>query len=959
MIQSALRLRSPAILVLIALGGALGQARADEPAGAADAKPATGAEATGAGATGAADAGQFELFEKKVRPLLVERCQKCHGPEKQEAGLRLDRREPALAGGDSGPIVAPGDPEKSRLIEVVRYDGDTQMPPSGKLPDDELAALVAWVKQGAPWPADGGGQPTAAPGDEGTAGQRHWAFQPLRRPSLPAVSRPEWCATPIDRLVLHELDARGLTPAPPADRRTLLRRASYDLIGLPPTAADVEAFEHDESPDAWPRAIDRLLASPHYGERWARHWLDVARYADTKGYVFTQERRYPFSYTYRDYVIRALNEDLPYDRFVTEQLAADRLPLGDDRRALAALGFLTLGRRFMFNTHDIIDDRIDVVSRGLLGLTVTCARCHDHKFDPIPTADYYSLYGVFASSVEPDEEPLLGRPENSAAYEQFKTELAARQKAFDDYRTEKLNELAAALRAQAGNYLVALVRERPGEPASEEPMMSFSKGELRPRLLQRWREYLQRTAAAHHPVFAAWHELAAIPPAEFSAKSGEIYTRLAAPPDPARPINASVAQALAQRRPATMLEVAAAYGELLAAVDKQWTEARAANSALEKLPDPAEELRQVLYGGDSPVALSGERGPRLLDRDVQAHLTELKKKIEELEVNSPAAPPRAMALLDAPTPTEPHIFVRGNPDRSGEPVPRRFLQVLARGERQPFTQGSGRLELAQAIANPDNPLTARVLVNRVWLHHFGQALVRTPSDFGTRSDPPSNPALLDWLATAFIDQGWSLKRLHRLILLSSVYQQTSDERPECVAVDPENRLLWRMNRRRLEFEAQRDSYLVAAGRLDRALGGRPIDLWSQPFTARRSVYAYLDRQDLPGVFRIFDVANPDVSNDQRPRTTVPQQALFAMNSPFVLEQARHLASRPEISGEGEPARRVQALYRAIFARAARPEEIELGLRFVAAPPAPADTKLNIWELYAQVLLSANEFVFMD
>ncbi|MGH7193318.1 MAG: DUF1553 domain-containing protein, partial [Candidatus Saccharimonadales bacterium] len=428
-------------------------------------------------------------------------------------------------------------------------------------------------------------------------------------------------------------------------------------------------------------------------------------------------------------------------------------------------------------------------------------------------------------------------------------------------------------------------------------------------------------------------------------------------PDAAKPINTAVAAALAQRRPATMADVAALYGELLAGIDKQWSEARAANAALEKLPDPAaEELRQVLYGGDSPVALSGEQAPRMLDRDVKTHLTELKKKIEELEVNSPAAPPRAMALVDAPKPMEPHIFIRGNPDRAGEPVPRQFLRVLARGERKPFQQGSGRLELAQAIASPDNPLTARVLVNRVWMHHFGQALVRTPSDFGTRSEPPSHPALLDWLASSFIEQGWSIKNLHRLIMVSNVYQQASDERPECAAVDPENRLIWRMNRRRLEFEAMRDSYLAAAGRLDRKLGGRPIDLWAQPFTARRSVYAYLDRQDLPGVFRIFDMANPDVSNDQRPRTTVPQQALFAMNSPFVIEQVRHVVARPEISGEADPTRRVQALYRAVLARLPDSDEIELGMRFVNSPPKAGETKMNAWEMYAQVLLSANELV---
>lgn len=932
--------------------------------------PATAAES-------AATPEQIELFEKAVRPLFVEHCQKCHGAEKQEAGLRLDRRDAALHGGDSGPVIVPGQPDQSRLIVVVRYDGDTQMPPSGKLSDAAVAALTEWVRQGAAWPAD-----TAVPGSDpaslATAPRSpdeiratHWSFQPVSRPPVPVVTNTAWPATPIDSFILQALESRGLAPSPPAERRTLLRRASYDLIGLPPTAEEVEAFERDTSPNAWASAVDRLLASPHYGERWARHWLDLARYADTKGYVFTQERRYPFSYTYRDYCIRAFNEDLPYDRFIVEQLAADRLDLGGDNRALAALGFLTLGRRFMFNVHDIIDDRIDVVSRGLLGLTVTCARCHDHKFDPIPTADYYSLYGVFASSVEPDEGPLIGTPEPSEAYQKYQQELAARQKAHDDYRAEQHRELERTLRSQAGDYLAQLVRDRPGEPPSEEPMLSLAAGELRPRLVARWREYVKSRADAHDPVFAPWQELAALAPADFAARAGEIVARWQAASTAQQaatgpqPVNALIARTLGERRPATMMDVARIYGELLADVERQWTESRQAppqpaKSLPDKLPDAAaEELRQVLYAAGSPAVVPVDRAERFFDRDVRAHLTELKKKIDELEVNSPAAPARAMALADAPSPSEPHIFVRGNADRPGDAVPRRFLEVLSPGDRQPFHQGSGRLELAQAIANRDNPLTARVLMNRVWQHHFGAGLVRTASDFGVRSDPPSHPALLDWMAAAFMDNGWSIKTLHRTIMLSSVYQQASDDRADCAAADPENRLLWKMNRRRLEFEALHDSYLLAAGRLDQRFGGRPVDLWAQPFSTRRAVYAYIDRQDLPGVFRVFDFANPDVSNDQRPRTTVPQQALFAMNSPFVLEQARRLAARPEVAGEADPARRVAALYRLALGRPARPEEIELALRFIAAPPAANQTKLSPWEMLAQVVLSTNEFVFLD
>ena len=930
---------------------------------------------------------QIEFFEKQVRPVLVNRCQSCHGAKEQEAGLRLDSRESLLAGIGGSPVMVPGEPEKSRLVQVVRYDGDVQMPPDGKLPENELASLTTWIKIGAPWP--GSGAQNKNPADDGAgspeeifaeARKSHWAFQPVTPPPLPAVQNAAWCATPVDAFILHELETQGLPPSPKADRRTLLRRASFDLTGLPPTAAEIEAFERDDLPDAWSRAVDRLLASAQYGERWGRHWLDVARYADTKGYVFVQERRYPFSYTYRDYVIRAFNEDLPYDRFLKEQLAADLLPLGDDKRALAAMGFLTVGRRFMFNTHDIIDDRIDVVSRGLMGLTVGCARCHDHKFDPIPTADYYSLYGVFASSVEPEELPLVEQPKPSPEYDAFLSELNKLKQTAEDYAQNKHRELEHEIRSLSDEYLLQVVQPTPG---ANEIRSSSGKVELRRAVIDRWRRRVERKGEAHDSVFAPWQELAAVEAAAFGAKAMELTARLQGQGDPAKPINPLIQAAFIKQPPASMADVAKLYGNLLVEAEKQWialkegrapspvepkegrapspVESSQPSPPADKLPDAAaEELRQVLYGPQSPAVLDHGLARRLFARDVRDHLTKLEKDIEAFQVNSPSAPARAMVLADAPQPTDPHIFIRGNPGRGGAKVPRQFLGVLS-PDRKPFAKGSGRLELAEAIASRDNPLTARVFVNRVWQHHFGAGLVRTPSDFGVRTDRPSHPALLDWLSATFMDQGWSVKKLHRAILLSSTYQQTSDDRPEGLAADPENRLLWRMNRQRLEFEEVRDAYLAVAGKLDLAVGGRPVDLWKAPFPARRTVYGYIDRQDLPGVFRVFDFANPDVSNDQRPKTTVPQQALFAMNSPFVLEQVRQLAARPEIAGEADPAKRVEALYRIVLARSAEPEEVELALKFIQSPPGegPSPSKLSAWEQYAQVLLSTNEFVFVD
>jgi len=632
--------------------------------------------------------------------------------------------------------------------------------------------------------------------------------------------------------------------------------------------------------------VDRLLASPHYGERWGRHWLDVARYADTKGYLpGTETWLYPNAYTYRDYVIRALNEDLPYDQFILQQLAADCLPLGEDKRPLAALGFLTVGRRFLNDRVLINDDRIDVTTRGLMALSVNCARCHDHKFDPISTKDYYALYGVFNSSQEPD------------------------------------------------------------------------------------------------------------PPLSISPK---------AITDPYEAHNRKQRQAEKERENTILAQVA----RLRQVVEK----------TPESLPKEVRDILQRIR----VRALPEEKDlPKLIpqfEAEAQARLQSLKTTIEELKKSPPPTPEFAMALQDSPNPGNARVFIRGNPGNPGEEVPRRFLTVLSGKDSKPFTQGSGRLELAQAIASKDNPLTARVMVNRVWMHHFGAGLVRTPGDFGTRGEPPTHPELLDWLAATFVAKeeggrrkddkghpvtdgcGWSLKKLHRLIMLSNAYQMSSDFNPRNFAVDPDNRLLWRMNRRRLDLEALRDSLLYVAGRLDLTMGGKSVELTKPPYSTRRTVYGFIDRQNLQGLFRTFDFASPDTTVAQRYGTTIPQQALFMMNSPFVVEQARHLAKRlleekthpssaegadvrrekqnlrPSASStdsKSEDADRIRRLYRLLFGRAPTAEETAAGLKFVQqavsparqaslAPQQPASaSRLDVWGQYVQVLLMTNEFYYVD
>lgn len=953
-----------------------------------------GAEPTQA-ADGDANPQEIEFFERHVRPILVARCVACHGPEKQEAGLRLDEASSVSRGGDSGPVIVPGRTDRSRLIKAIRYTGEIQMPPDAKLPDSELAALTEWVHSGAVWPTEVTAKSTAASPSRASALERipldranHWAFRPLRSAegsSGESLSKgPALGSFEVDHWIQAGLENAGLTPSPPAEGRALLRRVTFDLAGLPPTFEEMADFLADDSPEAYERVVDRLLASPQYGERWGRHWLDVARYADTKGYVFMQERRYPFAYTYRDYVADAFNVDRPIDRFVQEQLAADQLPtepLADDGQGrMAALGFLTVGRRFMLNPHDIIDDRIDVVTRGLLGLTVTCARCHDHKFDAIPTEDYYSLYGVFASCQEPETGPLLGSPEASAAYDEFQRELEIRRQAAETFRVAEHRNLENKLRDRATDYLVraALLNAglRAESPGKEGAQGKEAGEDLRPRIVERWQEYLQKAPERHASVFGPWKTLADLAPERFEAEAPPVLAALKSSTassgssesgsngagSSGSRVNARVAAALAGLRPVSMIDVAKTYGALLSDVEKAWRELKTKSPDAARLDDPdAEEIRQAFLGEDSPTVIPPEMGPRLFDRDIKEKYTALKRKVEQWEVESPAAPARAMALEDLPNPVSANVFIRGNPNRPGAEVPRRFPRLLSADSSSVFSEGSGRLELARAITQKQAPLFGRVFVNRVWLHHFGSSLVETPSDFGVRTPPPTHPELLDALVSRFLTEGWSLKRLHRTIVLSDTYRRSSDERIEASAIDPENRWYWRMNGRRLEFEAARDSLLAVSGELDRRLGGKPVDLLATPFTTRRTLYGLIDRQDLPGFFRDFDFANPDVSNDRRPRTTVPQQALFVMNSPFAIERARKLASRLDAAGTADVARRVELLYRLVFARDPEPVEEAAAIEFIQSHDAAKSesTTLNAWEELAQVLCWTNEFMFID
>jgi hypothetical protein len=908
---------------------------------------------------------QERQFEQKVRPLLAANCWECHGEKKQESGLRLDSRSGMIDGGDSGErAIVPGDPDRSLFVRAINHLGDYHMPPKRKLADDDIAALTDWVRQGAFWPADLSSkiQKRSATDLAKDHRQSHWAYQPVRRPALPAVRSPLWLRARLDAFVLAKLEAAGICPSPEADRRTLIRRLNFDLLGLPPTPDEVDRFVADRSPDAYERLVDRLLASPHYGERWGRHWLDVARYGDTKGYAFQQERRYPYAYTYRDYVIRAFNEDLPYDQFLVEQLAADRLPAtAEDKTRLAALGFLTTGRKFN-NRNDDIDDQIDVVARGLLGITVACARCHDHKYDAIPTEDYYSLYGVFASCTEPAELPLIAPPEDTADYRKFEEGLNKLKEEVDKFTSEKHKEFLDQARRQSADYLARVAAGDSNALLAKMPSMALDPKDLRPRLLERWRRYLDERAKPGDSVLGLWHDLMKLPGETFAEKAAPVLARWQAlsPGTAVGQCNPVVQAAFAADVPATRMDVARIYGKLLTETYERWLDAGGDDTALGKLPEEARQVAELLLGKDSPTDVGRDDIRQFLNRADRNKYQELQKKVESYQVTSPLAPPRAMVVADSPKPTEPRVLVRGNPARPGDVVPRQFLLVMAGEERKPFADGSGRLDLARAITSPDNPLTRRVVANRLWMHHFGEPLVLSPSDFGIRSELPSHPELLDDLALRLLDANWSLKRLHREIVYSATYRQASLDRPECRAIDAENRLLWRMNRRRLELEAVRDTLLSVAGQLDMTMFGRADELTKSPFPRRRAVYGFIDRQDLPNLFRVFDIASPDSSSPRRPRTTVPQQALFLMNSPFVVEQAQALAARPEIASAASDHAKVAALYRLVLSRSPDAEESAIGKQFIASAGTMTEgQKLSAIEQLAQLLLLANEVMYVD
>jgi cytochrome c553 len=933
------------------------------------------------------------LFESKVRPLLSAKCQRCHGDKLAEAGLRLDSRRSMLAGSDTGPVVVPGDAAKSRLLAAVRHADGLAMPPDEKLSGDDVATLEAWVAAGAPWTGPGGDSGDAPPPTRAAAMEErladalktHWAFVPPARhqpPDLPASFSPAlraaWSASAVDRFIGAELAAAGLEPAAEAAPRDLLRRLCYDLTGLPPSAADADAFcgqaaAGPEAADAAYRgAVDRLLASREHAEHWARKWLDLARYADTMGYAFdNQDPRYPFAWTYRDWVIDALHRDVPYDRFVTLQLAADRIEPAAPKSDLAALGFLTVGRTFLGNTHDIIDDRIDLVTRGLMGLTVACARCHDHKYEPLAATDYYALHGIFASSHIPEDLPVVGEsppgPEADAFAAKLK-QLEADIVAHEDAVHARATREAVA---HAADYFLETARPTPRAADNRPPRLADGY-DMEQLLLDRLKRLLDGAKPAH-PILGAWATARGTPDPEIGPALAALVASWGASP-PAQVVNPLVLQELASAKPETLRQLAEAYARLVARV------APATAGGPEHDPDePAElsELRKLLGAEGTPLIVPRAEAMRVATRSEQTELRRRKKEITKHNAEAAGGPPRAMVLLDNAKPGDSHVFIRGNPGKPGEKVERRLPKILGGGAAS--RNDSGRLDLARAIVAPSNPLTPRVIVNWAWTHHMGRGLVDTPGDLGLRGEPPSHPQLLDDLARRFVEEGnWSLRWLHREIVTSRTWRQASGATAATAERDPENRLFSRAHRRRLDWESWRDGMLVAAGTLPPApvfaehaadpsprRGGPGVDPLAESSLHARTVYSRLDRQDVPGILRVFDIANPDTAVHVRTRTTVPQQSLAVLNAPLAVTAARKVAARVE--GESPAADdqpRIDATWRAVLSRSPSAEERAAAAAWLATEAdrdaaAEKPPEFTRWARLAQGLLATSEFQFVD
>jgi len=1056
-----------------------------------------------------------EFFEKKVRPVLIEYCFECHSGEAKESGLHVDSLAALLAGGERGPAIVPGKPNEGTLIPAIRHDDTLQMPLNKKLSQSVIADLTQWIQDGAHWPNS---EPSAVAPRAATAERlptdedRHfWAFQTPQAVPVPhATDATHWARTPVDQFILQKLESSQLTPNPITDKRTLIRRATLALIGIPPTPEEVNAFVADDSPQAFEQVVDRLLTSPHYGERWGRHWLDVARYGDSNG--LDENLAYGNAWRYRDYVVNAFNADLPYDEFIREQIAGDLLPasMSEDvqLRRVVATGFLSLGSKMLAEDDpvkmemDIIDEQLDTLGKAIMGLTLGCARCHDHKFDPISAHDYYALAGIFKSSKTMDnfgvvarwQERPIGMPavvaerdRLKAAADAVQSEITQRVKTETDHITSEARSHLAAYMLAADRQLqieeslqnakpIAEDESRRTQPecilleaehftrgnvlqdttnygagigvlVNNEELPNFTEYEIETKQPGRYQIDLRYAAAASRPtivmldgkpiksdatsqVTGSWTpdgqkwfvetilEIAAgkhIVRLENAGPFPHIDKLCLAPALPtsaaSRPAEVVASPALqplfvtrwvkflrAQRQvndgpfslwwqlrtqgsldgltgePSPLLRqlIAEPRPTTLAALAQRYQDLTTAPESPDLVP-----LKMLLSDADGPFT-PGDKVETTFSETVTAELKTLRTKKSEIETATPVLP-EAMSITEG-KPQNIRVHLRGSHTTLGDEVGRRMPHILARGDEPPIDATvSGRLQLAQWLTRPDHPLTARVLVNRVWQAHFGDGLVRSPDNFGKLGEAPSHPELLDWLARDFVESGWSIKSLHRLILNSAVWQQSTHWNEAAAAIDPENRLLWRMNRRRLEAEAIRDSLLAIGGDLDTTMGGTLLPTANRSYATstaninlevynspRRTLYLPIVRSAIYDYLTAFDFGDPSAMSGQRDRTTVAPQALFLMNSGLVAKESETL-SRTLLALPGEDAQRITTAFERFYSRPPTESEVASSREFIAAYEkqlADRGTTADLlrpmaWKAFCRAMMSTNEFLYVN
>ncbi len=931
----------------------------------------------------------LEFFEKKIRPILAEQCFECHSAEKKvKGGLRLDSREGWAKGGESGPAIVPGAPDKSLLLRAVRYtDKDLQMPPKRKLSPEQLAAFEQWVKLGAPDPRTAvAAVEVKKIGMTLEEGRKFWSYQPVKAAAAPVIKDTAWPRSDIDRFILASIEAKGLKPAPDADRTTLVRRVYFDLTGLPPTPEQMDEFINDKSPDAYARLVDRLLASPHFGERWGRHWLDIARYAESitlRGFVLKEAWRY------RDYVIESFNADRPFNQFVREQIAGDLLPHGsiaEHRRQLTATAFLALANTNLEEQDkkqlemDVVDEQLDVISKGFLAQTVSCARCHDHKFDPIPTRDYYALAGILKNTRTLEHSnvskwldlPLPSEPAEEAAYKKHDDAIAALQARIKTAKdaakpvvksSDTTKPVSVALNELSGVVVDDLKAKRVGDwTVSKFNGRFVGDGYLHDNNAGKGQKTLTFQPELPH---AGLYEVRLGYIAGRNRTTNAPVTVFSADGEKTFHINQQEQAALDGHFVSLGQHRFEQNGAGFVIISNEGTKGVVVADAVLFVPvdanAPAKTVAATSATSDSrQINKKGTAAAPVIDK-VKALEAELKKLTD-----AGSKRPLFLTVREEPSAGDIPVHVRGNVHNLGEKVPRGFLQVASLNKPvSPIaaTQ-SGRRELAEWIASTENPLTARVMANRVWHWLLGTGIVRTTDNFGTTGELPSHPGLLDHLALKFVQGNWSVKKLVREIVLSRTYQQGAAN-PAALTVDPENRLFSHVPRRRLDAECIHDTMLSVAGTLDFAVGGPTLkpgttaDYGYKHTGNRRSVYAPVLRNALPELFETFDFADPSVVTGRRNTSTVAPQALFLMNHPFAIEQARTTAQRLLAEKLPDDTARVTRAYRLVLGRPPTDSERQIALKYIAAGGADAAKQRDAWAQICQALFASPDFRYVN